>query len=186
MQIEFSVAEEFRSELAAFSNFLLPLKCILILNSLFPHASPPPNTIFAFFSTPYFVFQHGSSLLIKIKQRHPRDIIDRIPPCVSNTTILERKTVPHNWLGCCVFDEPLNCFRKFCSQFSVLCLQGLGKGHPDGSLSAEMYRVGWLDDMASTSRDFGSHWDIEVGLVVLFLWSYLQGTISITYFDFDY
>ena len=55
MQLVFSTAELFRSCLAAFSVFLLPLKLILILlRSHFPGISPPPKTTSLFF-TAYFV-----------------------------------------------------------------------------------------------------------------------------------
>lgn len=66
-------------------------------------------------------------------------------------------------------------------KFSVLYLHGLGKGCPNQRLSAEVYSVGCLSGMGSASHELGSHRDTEIGLVALFQWSYLQGTIEIMY-----
>lgn len=64
---------------------------------------------FLFFFSQHIFLQHGSSVLIEIKQRHPRVIVDWILPRISNITILERKTVLLGWWDCSVCVESASC-----------------------------------------------------------------------------
>lgn len=112
MQLGFATVEYFRSCSTAFSDFILPLKLMLILlliPAFLRSLLPQRPLLFFFFSFSQHIFlQHRSSVLIEIKQRHPRVIVDWILPRISNITILERKTVLLGCWDCSVFVESVS------------------------------------------------------------------------------